>query len=353
MVMKFLKSFLIKKRKIRGDTMEYTLEELNKMMKDKDGNLDLYNTQIKSLPGDLKVGGSLDLSNTQIKSLPGDLKVGGNLDLEGTQITSLPEGLTVGGWLDLRHTQITSLPGDLKVRGNLYLSNTPIKSLPRDLKVGGSLDLSNTPITSLPEGLKIGGILYLSNTPIKSLPKRLTVGSWLYFRDTKIKSLPRDLKVGGNVSSDLPKNKVKYIQIQQGEYSEADYLYADGILTHIKAKKYFDKYTYFIGEFKDKNVLYDGTYYAHCENIKQGIEDLNFKHAKDRGSDQYRNLKLSSTLSFEESKTMYRVLTGACRQGTESFINNLKIIKEQYTIQELIDLTVNQYGHEVFKKFFR
>jgi len=412
MDMKLLRSFLVKKCKIRGDTMEYTLEKLNKIMEDNDGDLDLsvtpitslpegltiggslylsktpitslpkglkvggwldlrYTpikslprdltfggslclsfTQIKSLPRGLKVLGNLDLSFTQITSLPEELSVGGSLYLNNTQITSLPKGLTFGGWLDLRNTKITSLPEGLKVGRDLYLSDTPISSLPGDLKVGGYLDLSNTPIKSLPEGLTVERDLYLGNTPIKSLPEGLTVGGSLYLKGTKIKSLPKGLKVGGTIFSDLPKNKVKYTKLQQGDYVENSYLFADGILTHIKAKKSFDKYTYFIEEFKGRNVLYDGIYYAHCKNIKQGIEDLTFKHATDRGSDQYKNLKLSSTLSFEESKTMYRVLTGACKQGTESFVNNLKTIKEQYTIQELLDLTVGQYGHEIFKKFF-
>ena len=51
---------------------------------------------------------------------------GGWLDLSGTGITSLPEGLTVGGWLDLRETGITSLPEGLTVGGSLYLSGTGI-----------------------------------------------------------------------------------------------------------------------------------------------------------------------------------------------------------------------------------
>jgi len=236
--------------------------------------------------------------------------------------------------------------------GNLSLYNTPIKSLPEGLKVGGWLDLRNTPIKSLPEGLTVGGYLDLENTEIESLPEGLTVGGYLALRYAPITTLPEDLKVGGTIFRDLPENELNYTKLKQGDYVKDEYLYADEILTHIKAKKSFDKYTYFIGKFKDKNVLYDGTYYAHCKNIKQGIKDLSFKHAKDRRIEQYRNLKLTSILSFEESKTMYRVLTGACRQGTESFISNLKTIKDQYTVQELLDLTVNQYGHETFKKFF-
>ena len=82
---------------------KFTLEELNEMMDESGGSLDLRDTQITALPEGLTVGGSLDLENcTQITALPEGLTVGDYLDLRGTQITALPEGLTVGGSLDLR-----------------------------------------------------------------------------------------------------------------------------------------------------------------------------------------------------------------------------------------------------------
>ena len=112
--------------------------------------------------------GDLNLSNTPITSLPEGLKVGGSLYLTNTKITSLPDGLEVGGVLFLANTPITSLPNDLKVGGSLYLTNTPITSLPSGLKVGGNLNLRDTPITSLPNDLKVGVNLYLQDTPLSS-----------------------------------------------------------------------------------------------------------------------------------------------------------------------------------------
>ncbi len=152
------------------------------------GNLDLSNTPITSLPDNLTVGGSLYLRNTQITSLPDNLTVGGGLDLSNTQITSLPDNLTVGGGLYLRNTQITSLPDNLTVGGSLYLNNTPITSLPDNLSVGGGLDLSNTQITSLPDNLTVGGSLYLNNTQITSLPPSLKVkGKIIGFKERIVK----------------------------------------------------------------------------------------------------------------------------------------------------------------------
>ena len=90
----------------------------------------------------------------------------GDLELIDTPIISLPDNLTVGGSLSLHDTPITSLPNNLTVSGNLYLQRTPITSLPDDLKVKGNLYLMNTPITSLPDNLTVEGYLDLSDTPL-------------------------------------------------------------------------------------------------------------------------------------------------------------------------------------------
>ena len=46
--------------------MEYTIEQLNKIMEKNNGNLDLSYTGVTQLPDDLTVGGYLDLTNTNI-----------------------------------------------------------------------------------------------------------------------------------------------------------------------------------------------------------------------------------------------------------------------------------------------
>ena len=76
------------------------------------------------------------------------------------------EDLNVEGDLDLEDSPITTLPDNLKVGGSLDLSGSPITSLPDNLKVGDFLDLQDTPITSLPDGLKVGSTLYLDNTSL-------------------------------------------------------------------------------------------------------------------------------------------------------------------------------------------
>lgn len=261
----------------------------------------------------------------------------GNIDLSGTGITSLPDNLTVGGWLDLHNTGITSLPDNLTVGGWLDLTGTGIASLPDNLTVGGSLYLSGTGITALPDNLTVGGTLDLHGTAITTLPDNFLVGWSLYLSDAGIASQKRK----------------KARKLKDGDYMPGRYLYADGILTHVKQRVEVDGYTLYIGKIKGKNVVSDGTFYAHCNKLRDGIADIAFKRAADRGADQYKGLSLGTSLTVDEAKTMYRVITGACRAGTDAFVESLgDTLKERYTIREMLELTRGQYNSERFATFF-
>ena len=144
----------------------------------------------------------------------------------------------------------------------------------------------------------------------------------------------------------------KVNKLKNGDYVEGKYLYADGILTHIKKTKQFKEYIFYVGKIKGKNVVSNGTYYAHCNNIREGIADIIFKTASDRGAQQYKNLSLDNEIKTEEAITMYRIITGACKQGTQNFIDGIGELKESYTIKEIIEMTSGHYGSEAFKEFF-
>ena len=57
-------------------------------------------------------------------------------------------------------------------------------------------------------------------------------------------------------------------KLHNGDYEEGRYLYADGILTHVKEKKSINGYTFFLGKIPGKNVVYDGKHYAHWAGRK-------------------------------------------------------------------------------------
>ena len=49
---------------------------------------------------------------------------------------------------------------------------------------------------------------------------------------------------------------------------------------------------------------------------------------------------------------MYRIITGACRQGSEAFVNSIKDLKDKYTLKEIIEITKGQYNSTIFERFF-
>ena len=79
------------------------------------GDLDLFDSKIKSLPEGLKVSGTLDLSYSKIISLPKGMEVGGTLFLHFSKITSLPKGLEVNGFLIIGFAKITKYT-DIEIR---------------------------------------------------------------------------------------------------------------------------------------------------------------------------------------------------------------------------------------------
>lgn len=204
---------------------------------------------------------------------------------------------------------------------------------------GGSLYLSGTQITALPEGLTVGGSLNLSGTQITALPEGLTVGGPLDLSGTQI------------TDKAAARKRVHYLA--DGDYVKGKYIYCDGVLTHISKRRKVGDYTVYFGKIKNRNVVSDGKFYAHCDKIRDGIADIAFKRAEDRGAEQYKGLALDTKLPLEDAKTMYRIITGACRAGTEQFASSLgDTIKKEYTIREMINITRGQYNAEKFEEFF-
>lgn len=347
------------------------------------GNLEIGGSKIRKLPKNLTVEGDIFAGHTDITYLPKDLKANNGIDVSRTNISKLPDNFTSNGFLDLSHTKIESLPDNLIINGFLDISGTPMLKLPNNLIIADDFWLKYTQITSLPEEIIIGGDLELAYSYIKNLPDNLVIGGYISAVLCRLENLPSNLVVGkylsiesgmqipndikqgystilkrekddtrGFASFDPKCNIPSPYCLQDGEYEKGRYLYADRVLTHVKSKRQKGKYTYYTGKIPGRNVIFDGKYYAHCGSFKQGVQDLEFKHAKNRGCEQYESLDLDDKVPFKDAIIMYRIITGACQQGTEIFLDSLTKKQEYYTPREIIELTENQYGNEVFKRFF-
>lgn len=180
-------------------------------------------------------------------------------------------------------------------------------------------------------------------------------GGNLNLRRTQITALPDNLTIGGSLelAGMHITNEHHYKKLKDGDYVPGKYLYADGILTHVKDKTSVNQYTYYYGKIEGRNVIQKGDIYAHCKSFKDGVLEIEFKESAERGAEQYKSLTPESVVTKGEAITMYRIITGACKDGTEMFVNGLKETKEKYTIQEIIEITKGQYGSGTFNAFFR
>ena len=122
----------------------------------------------------------------------------------------------------------------------------------------------------------------------------------------------------------------------------------DGYCMEIGKSHSVGEYTVYRAKFfgtteKDCFVAEKDGFYAHGVTVKDAVQDLEFKLCEERGIEQYRDCTLDSPVNY----MFYRVMTGACQMGTESFMRSHGIDPgDKYTIRQVIELTKGEYGHD-------
>ena len=141
--------------------------------------------------------------------------------------------------------------------------------------------------------------------------------------------------------------------LTEGKIVPGRYIVADGQIFHYTGRSHkAGDYTVYIGKIPGQLLVSDGELWAHCKSAREGIADILFKRAKDRGAEQFKGLDLDEPRTVDELKTMYRIITGACRAGTEAFVATIKELKGTYSIREALEITRGQYNSEAFREFF-
>jgi len=92
-------------------------------------------------------------------------------------------------------------------------------------------------------------------------------------------------------------------------------------------------------------VAEQGTFFAHGKTIKKAVEDLQFKVISDKLKKEPINKDTIIDVKY------YRLVTGACEMGIQSFIKG-NGLKESYTASELLPILEqsNAYGLSKFKE---
>jgi hypothetical protein len=325
------------------------------------------------------VGGSLDLES--VKEIPQGFNptVGGNLFLQS--LTEIPKGFnpTVGGSLDLNSVKVLPQGFNPTVGGSLNLES--VKEIPQGFNptVGWNLYLNS--LTEIPKGFNptVGGYLYLDSVTkipegfnptvgrslrlnsLKQIPKGFnpTVGGYLDL--LSVKEIPQGFNptVGWNLYlnslTKIPKgfNKSDYDEKNISLFEWDKYIFCDDRFSEVISKKGNVWKLKDIGKDKIYYLVTDGNgKYAHGNSIKEAKDDLIYKISK-RDVSQYHNIDLNKKYSFTECITMYRSITGSCSTGVKNFIETNGIKKQSYSVNDIIEITKNNYGNESFNKFFK
>ena len=176
----------------------------------------------------------------------------------------------------------------------INLSWKKIKTLPESFGniTAEDIYLSYNELKTLPES--IGNIraksIYLSYNQIETLPESFCniKAREISLRGNKIKTLPE--KFGNIIASHifLDNNQIEpswiYKKFKENVIEE-DYIFCDGILTHLQGKKKVGKYTVYVGYF-DFVATMDNKTFAHGTTIESAISDLRFK-LSDRNTKVY------------------------------------------------------------------
>lgn len=323
-------------------------------------NLYTYNSPLTELPKGLKVKGTLSIANTNITEIPNDCEFGGLIAQE-SKLVKLRDNLKLD-FLNVKNSALTELPKGLKVKKDLNISHTKITEIPDDCEFE-SLDISSTRITKLRDNLILKS-LDIQNTQLEKLPQNLVVFNTLIIDETNITSLPNDCLVR-YISCGIEFNDERYEKDIYGHYhlkdeivhfshpSGREFIHVDRILSEVIDKK-GNVYHTRDGLDRFSYVVTDGNnHWAHGSTLEEAKQDLLFK-ISERDKSDYEKLTLDSELTFNEAVACYRVITGACKLGTQDYIENRlpEPKKEKYTIKEMIELTKNEYGSKAFQEFF-
>ena len=125
---------------------------------------------------------------------------------------------------------------------------------------------------------------------------------------------------------------------------------SDGILTLKISERTADGIKIIKGlgfnNFEEIYVVKEGELSAHGDTLREALDDLTFKKLKNTDvSDIVAEIKKSGKVN----RMQYRVITGACRRGTNNFCKQHNIEDlEEIELDELKKILVNDYGAEKF-----
>ena len=186
-----------------------------------------------------------------------------------------------------------------------------------------------------------------------------------YFKNTNNRNNVAIIRDNEEISiyklDDLQKDK--FIRLAIDRVIEKDilpYKYIDDGVYVIKNEKQVEDYTIFKGQhiedyFNENEehcfIASKGEFNAHGATIKEAISDVEFKYLQSQGVQEHiKRVKEQGYITPND----YRLLTGACRYGTNRWLGeNGFTWEDSKSIEEVLELTKGQYGHDKLIEIFK
>jgi len=143
-----------------------------------------------------------------------------------------------------------------------------------------------------------------------------------------------------------------------GDTSLGEHIIADKILSKVISKKKLDSGTlYRVYNYTNKGISSMLSYlieidgiYSHGDSIRDVKDSIMYKMV-DRDTSAYTDMTLDTVYTIPEAIKMYRTITGACSKGVKMFVENTDNVPDTITVQDILNITSGQYGHEKLKEY--
>ena len=104
-------------------------------------------------------------------------------------------------------------------------------------------------------------------------------------------------------------------------------------------------------------VVKGSGHFAHGETIKKAMKDLEKKIFNDMGIEEkidafLGEFELDKKYPAHKFYEWHHKLTGSCEMGRKTFVekHNIDLGKDEFTVEEFIELTQNDFGGEIIKE---
>ena len=259
-----------------------------------------------------------------LKSVGGDLSL--NAKLEAPQLKG------VGGDVFIRAN--AKLEALKSVGGRLYLNtNTNLGALE---SVGGDLSLNDSTKLEAPQLKGVGGDVFIHANAKLEAPQ--------------LKGVEGHLTIDWDAKLEAPKLYPKGFE---------NFTIQDGIPCVVFSKKKINntvvlncreakiKKQRIVG--KKIHVATNGDKFAHGKNVSEALQELHFK-TSNRDISQFKNMPKNTVKTVDEWVFAYRMVTGACRYGIDSFLKTKGKLKKTYTLKEVLEATQDEWGYKSFRE---